>query len=51
MELNKSKWQKSDNKFFIDYLKTFKRTPEKCKWEKGIVNTNYECEQATTNQV
>ena len=43
MQLIKSKWNKTDIETFITYLKTFKRTDEKCKWEKGIVNTSYEC--------
>lgn len=43
MQLIKSKWEKADKKHFIEYLNTFKRSEEKCKWEKGIVNTNYTC--------
>lgn len=43
MELKKSKWQKSDIKKFIEYLHTFKRTDDKCRWEQRIINTKFEC--------
>ena len=43
MELNKTKWHKHDAKVFIDYLQTFRRTDDKCKWEQNIINTNYQC--------
>ena len=43
MDLIKELWLSKDIEPFLSHLGTFKRTPEKCKWEQGIINTKYDC--------
>lgn len=43
MTFKKDKWEQKDKKEFLNHLLTLKRDDSKCKWERNIVNTNYEC--------
>lgn len=39
MNLVKDKWEEKDKARFLEYLNTFRRSDEKCEWERRIVNT------------
>jgi len=43
MNLNKNIWNQQDKQMFLKHLNKFKRSEEKCIWEKKIINTNYQC--------
>ena len=43
MDLIKNTWSQSDKSAFLEHLKQFSRTPDKCMWEKRIINTQYDC--------
>ncbi len=43
MELIKDNWQNSDIDELLKHLETYKRSTEKCLWEKNIIRTNFDC--------
>ena len=54
MKLAREVWNDEDVKEFLSYLITLKGSPEKCAWEKRIVNTALPClaiKSAVVNQI